>query len=108
MRARAVAARDERRIGVFDVLERLCNVFHPPDMRRIALWPDKDEVVVHHWKSLHTVTVAHEFFFLRLRVHEHDVGVATPGGVERLARALRNDLGGDACLLLELWQQIAE
>jgi len=77
-------------------------------MRRVALWPDQDKVVVHHWKSLHTVAFVQEFFFLSLSMHEHDVGVATAGGVERLARALRNDLHGNAGLLLEFWQQISE
>ena len=41
--------------------------------------------------ALHAFAFGEEFLFRRFGVHEHDVGVAAPAGVERLAGALRDD-----------------
>ena len=87
MRAGTVAARDERRLFFLDSLECLGDVLHALDVGRIALRPDENEVVVHHREALHALTLGKEFFFRRLGVHEHDVSVAAPAGVERLPGA---------------------
>ena len=44
---------------------------------------------------------AHELLLGGLRVHEHDVRIAAPREVERLAGAERDDAHLDAGLLLE-------
>src|SRR6266851_6966760 len=107
MRARLVAARDERhRLGL-NCFQRGLDVL-ALDAGGVALWPDQHEVVVHHVKTLHPKTFGEEFFFLRFGVDEYHVGVAAPCGVERLPCALRDHLDVDIRLGLEDRQQIAE
>jgi len=108
MRAGTVAARDERRLFFLDSLECLGDVLHALDVGRIALRPDENEVVVHHREALHALTLGKEFFFRRLGVHEHDVGIAASACVERLPSALRHHLHHDAGLLFEQRQQVFE
>ena len=67
----------------------------------IALRADQNEVVVHDGKTLHARAIGDEFLFRRPGVHEHNVGVAAPAGVECLAGALRDYLHVDAGLGLE-------
>ncbi|MGY4339084.1 hypothetical protein ACVWW3_003990 [Bradyrhizobium sp. LM2.9] len=78
------------------------------DLRRIALRPDNDEVVVHDIEALHALPFGHELVFGRPVMDEHDVCIAAPPDVERLARADGNHFHIDAADLREQRQQIAE
>jgi hypothetical protein len=108
MSAGPVAAGDERRALRLDGGERCRDVLGSVDAGRIALRADQDEVVVHDRKALHAETVGDEFLFLRLGVHEHDVGIAAPAGIERLAGALCDDLHIDPALCLEQRQDVTK
>ena len=108
MGAGLVAARDEVGALGLDRLQRGDDVLRSLDAGRIALRPDQDEVVVHDGIALHAKAVGEELFFLRLGMDEHDVGIAAPGGVERLSGALRHHLHVDAGLRLEHRQDVAE
>jgi hypothetical protein len=69
-----------------------------PLMPAGSVWPDQNEVVIHHRVPLQAFTLGEEFQFRRLRVNQHYVGVTAPPGVERLACALGDDL--DAITIL--------
>ena len=69
---------------------------------------DQHEVIVHNRIALQAKTFGEKFLLGRLGMHEHHIGIAAPGGVERLAGALRHHLHVDAGLFLEDRQQIAE
>src|SRR5215472_19102100 len=99
MRARAVAAGNEGRALGLDRLQRLGDVGHAFDTSGVALRPDQDEIVIHHGVALHARAFGDELLLLRLRMNEHDIGVAAPAGVERLAGALRHHFHVDAGLL---------
>ena len=78
------------------------------DAGRIALRSDQDEIVVHHRIALHAQAFGEKLLLGGPGVDQHDIGVAAPRGVERLAGALRQHLHADAELLLDDRQQIAE
>ncbi len=103
-----VAARDKRRAFVLDQFEGGGDVLAALDAGRVALRSDQHEVVVHDREALHAEAIGDKFFFLRLGMHEHNVGVAAAAGIERLAGALRHDLHLDAGLGLEHRQDMAE
>jgi hypothetical protein len=92
----------------FDRLERRDDIPAACDAGRIALRADQDEVVVHDRIALHTRAFGHELLFGRPGVHEHNVGVTAPAGVERLAGALRDHLHVDAGLGFEDRQDVTE
>jgi hypothetical protein len=75
---------------------------------RVALRADEHEVVVHHRVAPDAQSFGDEFFFRRLVVHEHDVGIAAAREVERLPGAERDDAHLDAGVLLERRQQMRE
>src|SRR6266851_7646098 len=91
MRARLVAARDERDPFVLECLERGDDILRSLDASRIALRSDQDEVVVHHRVALHAKTFRQEFLLRRFGVDEHNVCVSAAPGIERLAGSLRDD-----------------
>ena len=74
----------------------------------VALRSDQDEIVVHHVEAPHTESVGDELLFLRLGMNEHDIGIAAPRRIERLAGALRDHPHLDASLRLEQRQEMAE
>ncbi len=108
MGARAIAARDEGRLFLLDRLKRPGDVLLAFDAGGIALRPDQHEIVVHHRVALHAFALGEEFFFRRFGMHEYDVGIPAPAGVERLASSLRDDFHVDAGLLLEQRQNVAK
>ncbi len=108
MRARFVAARNERSALLLDLCQRPDNVLRPLYARRIALRPYEDKVIVHHRKTFHAEPVGDKFQFLRLGVHKDHIGIAPPAGVEGLAGPLRHDLYLDPGLRFEQRQDVAE
>ena len=106
MGTRAIAPRYEGRRFGLDRFERLCNVLQIPDARRIALWPDQHEVVVHDGNALYTVAFVDEPIFRRFVVHQHDIGLAASARIERLTGALGEYLYSNAGFLREEWQQV--
>ena len=103
----AVAARNEWRRLVLDRFQRRQDVL-APDAGGIGMRTDQHEVIVHHRVALDAETIDEEFFFSRLGVHEHHIGVPTPSRIERLAGALGDDFHVDTGLLLEDREQISE
>ena len=69
--------------------------------RGIVLRSDHDEVVVHDVAPADTFTFGDEAILRFAIVHEHDVRVAAPANVERLAGAQGDDVHRDAGLFLE-------
>ncbi len=108
MGAGLVAARHERRGLVPDRGQCGDDVLAALDAGRIAVRANQDEVVIHHREALHAKAVGDEFLLLRPGVHEHDVGIAAPAGIERLPRALRDHLHANASLGLEQRQDVIE
>ena len=108
VRAAAIAARHERRLRGLDFFQRREDVLAAGDLGRIVLRADEHEVVVHHRIAFDALPFGQEFLLGGAGVHEHDVGVAAPADIERLAGAQRDDANLDAGLLLVDRQQIAE
>src|SRR5215475_7068187 len=108
VRAGVIAARDERRSLGFDGLQRPRDIAHALDADRIAIRTDQDEVVVHDWIALDAESIGDELLLLRLGMHEHDIGIASPASIERLPRALRHDTHVDAGPRLEHWKDVTE
>ena len=67
----------------------------------IAPRTNQNEVVVHDLEAPHAETIGEELLLRHLVMDEDDVGIAAPGGVERLAGALCDHLHVDAGLRLE-------
>jgi hypothetical protein len=108
MRPRPVPPGNERKGFVFYCSQGGQNVLRSLDARRIALGSNENEIVEHHWVALSTEALCEKFFLSRFGVHEDHIGVATPRGVERLARAQSDHLHVDAGLLLEKRQDVPE
>ena len=87
MRARVIAAGDERRLRCRDLVQRVDDILVAADMCGIALRPDDDEVIVHDVETLHALPFGHELVFGGTVVDEDHVGVATASDIERLAGA---------------------
>ena len=91
------------------ILRNASSVSAPPAIPAgIRFRADDDEVVVHDGIAPHAVALAQELFLGRLRMHEHDVGIAAAREVERLARAERHDAHLDPGPLLEDRQEVLE
>jgi hypothetical protein len=108
MRAAAVPARYERRLGLMDALQSLHRILAAGDSRRVRFRADQHEIVVHDLMAAHAEAFGDELLLERLRVHEHHVGVSAPAHVERLAGAERDHAHLDPGLLLEDRQQVLE
>ena len=108
MRAGAVAARDEGRLGGCDLAQGVGDVLVAGDFCGIGLRSDHDKIVVHHAKPLHAKTFGEEFLFRDLVVNEHHVGIAAPADVERLAGADCHHAHFDPRLGGEDRQQVAK
>ena len=108
MGAGLVAARNE--VGALgpDRTKRCNDVLRSLDAGRVALRADQDEVVVHHGVALDAKAFGEKLFLCGFCVDEHDVGIATARGIERLPRALRHHLHVDAGPGLEHRQDVAE
>src|SRR3954463_5913318 len=106
MRTRAIAARDEWRVGRRDLAQRADDVLVAGDVRGIALGPDDHEIVVHDVEALHALSFGHELVLGRTVMNEHDIGVTPPADVERLAGTDGDDLDADALHLRELRKQM--
>ena len=92
MRAAAVAARDERRTGRRDGLERGDGILSAPDPGRVGIGSDKDEIVPRDLTPVDAVTLVDEFLLGLGVVDENEIRVAAPRRVERLTRALRQHM----------------
>ena len=99
--AAVVAARDERRLGVGDLLEGGDHVLGAGDAGRVLAEPDHDEVVVHDVEALDAAALGDELFLRRLVVHEQHVAVAVLRILDGLAGADRDHAHLDAGLLRE-------
>ena len=108
MRSGFVAARNERDALVFQCFECGNDILRSLNAGRIALRADQDEVVVHYRVTLDAESFRHEFLLREPRVDEHDVGVATAAGIDRLAGALRDDPHVNSRLRLKQRQEVAE
>jgi hypothetical protein len=78
------------------------------DMSGVGSRPDNDEVVPRDLAPIGAVAVVDEGCFGLGIVHEHEIGVTAPGGVERLTGPLRQDVHGDPGRLGEGRQDRAE
>ncbi len=108
MRAGLVAARDERNSLFLNCFQCRSNVFRALDPGRIAARPDKDKVIIHDVEPLDAMSFGHEFFFLRFGMHQNNVGIAAPRGIERLPGPLSDHLHVDSRLGFEQRQDISE
>ena len=108
MRAAAVAARDERRLRGLDSAHRSEDVLAAADLGRIAFRTDQHEIVVHDRIALDAFAFGHELLLGGTIMDEHDISIATPADVERLAGADRDDAHFDAGVLLEHRKQMGE
>jgi hypothetical protein len=108
VRAGTIAARDERQLLFLDDAQRFDDVLGLADPACIELAPDEHEIIVHHRVALHAEALGNELLLFRLGMHENDVGITTPRGVERLAGSQRYDLHRDAGARLEQGQQVPE
>ena len=72
------------------------DILRARDTGGILLRSDQDEVVVHHRIALHAEALGEEGFLGGPGMDEHDVGIAAPRRVERLAGALGHHLHLDA------------
>src|SRR5208337_642006 len=87
VRARLVAAGDERRFAVGNALERFGRRLSAFHMCRVGRRADDDEIVVHNIAPVDAVTVSDELVLQFARVYQHNIDVARFAQFERLACA---------------------
>src|SRR5262249_49836870 len=104
----SIAAGNERCARALNCFECVEDILVAGNLRRIALRPDQDEVVVHHWKALYTLPFGQKLFLGGLGMDEHDIGIAPSRKIERLACAQRDDADGNTRLFLEDREEISE
>jgi hypothetical protein len=105
VRARAVAARDKRRLRRRNLAKGGENVFRAADAGRIVLWSDDHKVVIRHVETSDALAFGHEFVLGDPIMDEHDISVATATDIEGLAGSDGHDFHSDASFGSESRQQ---
>jgi len=106
--AALVASGDEWRFGIPDRLEGGDCIMTTRDACWVGRWPDDNEVVPSDFPTLNAVTGGHEFLLGVRVMNQHEIGVATGGNRQCLARADSDDPHLDPSLSCEFGKDVPE